>query len=213
MAWLKRALIADDHGVTRRGLGEILRDLYPGIEIGEAVDQPSMLARVRQGGWDIVLLDAMMPSARAAETTRAVRAIDPSLPILVITAATGLDSVIETIKAGANGLIHKHRCIDEVVEAIRKVAAGETYLHPDTEAEIERELAASKQPLLHERLSEREGEIFRRLALGRAVKEIAGDLDISAKTVATYVARIRQKTNLGSYVEITRYAMQNGLVR
>jgi two-component system invasion response regulator UvrY len=213
MTELMRALVADDHGVARRGLAEILRDIFPGIEVDEAEDAPTTLDKVQEGDWDIVLLDAIMPGAEGVDAARAIRAIDPTVPILMITAATELEFVIQSIKAGANGLIHKQRGGDEMIEAIRKVAAGETYLHPETAAEIAQELGMIKAALPHERLSVRETEIFRGLARGRAVKEIAGDLGISAKTVATYVSRIRQKTNLGSYVQITRYAMQNGLVQ
>jgi two-component system invasion response regulator UvrY len=213
MSVVKRALVADDHSVARRGLAEILRDQYPGVEIHEAADAPTMLDKFGQGGWDIVLLDAMMPGARGVESVHAIRAIDQLVPVLMVTAAAELEYVIQAMKAGVNGVIHKQRASDEMIDAIRRVAAGETYLHPETAAEIALEMGVGKPALPHERLSAREGEIFRGLALGRAVKEIAGDLGISAKTVATYVGRIRQKTNLVSYVEITRYAMQNGLVQ
>ena len=153
------------------------------------------------------------------EVLKAIREIDKDVPILMITAATELEYVIQSVRAGANGLTHhKHRASEELVEAIRKVAAGEIYLHPETAMEIAQQLHQNEPALPHDRLSEREFEIFRLLAMGRAVKEIAGDLGISTKTVATYVSRIREKTNLGSYVNITplrdpaRSGGQHGLV-
>jgi DNA-binding NarL/FixJ family response regulator len=212
MTAFTRALIADDHSITRRGLAELLRDVYPTVVIGEADDALSTLEKVGEERWDILLLDAMMPGSEGMELTRAIRAIAPALPILMITAAVELEYVLQAMNAGVNGLIHKHRAGDEMVEAIRQVASGETYLHPDTALQIAQDRQSRKAAPPHERLSHRELEIFRGLARGRAVKEIAGDLGISAKTVATYVARIRQKTGLGSYVDITRYALHHAMV-
>jgi two-component system invasion response regulator UvrY len=120
--------------------------------------------------------------------------------------------VIETMKAGANGLIHKHHAADDLLLAIQRVAGGGTYLHADTAVAIARTLQAPKAVLPHEALSEREMEVFRRIALGSAIKEIGFELGLSNKTVATYLARIREKTGLNGHVEIARYALQHRLV-
>jgi DNA-binding NarL/FixJ family response regulator len=116
------------------------------------------------------------------------------------------------MKAGANGLIHKHRGSDDLVDAIRQVAGGGQYLHPETAIAVAGALRDEKQSLLHERLSARELEILRLIAQGRAVKEIAADLHLSDKTIATYVSRIREKTGLSSPVDMARYALQHRLV-
>lgn len=209
---MRSVLIADDHAVTRRGLREIINEAFDGVEIGEAVDAPSAIAQVSARPWDLVLLDVLMPGATVLEVLAAIRGARPVTPVLALTAATEIEYVVQTLKAGANGLVHKHRAPDELLEAIRRVLAGGTYLHPDTAAEIAAGLGAAAVPEPHTRLSERELEIFRLIALGKAVKEIAVDLSISDKTVATYLARIREKTGLNSHVEIARYALRHKLV-
>jgi two-component system invasion response regulator UvrY len=209
---MRNVLIADDHEVTRRGVREILRDAFDDVEITEVVDGKSVRERLATRSWDLILLDIMMPGSSILETLAHIRSHDATVPVLVLTSASEIEYVVETMKAGANGLIHKHRASAELIEAIRRVADGGTYLHAETAAALASALRETKPPLLHHKLSERELEIFRAIALGRAIKEIAGDLGLSDKTVATYLARIREKTGLTSHVEIARYALQNGLV-
>jgi DNA-binding NarL/FixJ family response regulator len=114
------------------------------------------------------------------------------------------------MKAGADGVIHKHHAVDDLLQAARRIADGGSYLHADTAAAIAKTLHARKPTLPHHDLSERELDIFRRIALGRAIKEIGFDLGLSEKTVAAYLARIREKTGLMSHVEIARYALKTG---
>ncbi|MCE9575059.1 MAG: response regulator transcription factor [Deltaproteobacteria bacterium] len=210
---MNHALIADDHEVTRRGLREILREAWPEVAISEAGDHGALRAMLPTQPWDLILLDVFMPGATVLDGLAAIREAAPRVPVLVLTAATGIEYVVETMKAGASGLIHKHRAADDLVEAIARVAAGGTYLHPDTAAEIATSLRpAPVTESRHDRLSPRELEIFRLIALGRAIKEIAAELEVSDKTVATYVARIREKTGLTTYVEIARYALHQKLV-
>jgi DNA-binding NarL/FixJ family response regulator len=154
----------------------------------------------------------MMPGPGILDLLGSIRAVNPGVPVLVLTASNEIEYVIETMKAGANGLIHKHHAVDDLLHAVQRVADGGTYLHADTAIAIATTLQRRKPTLLHHDLSQRELEIFRRIALGRAIKEIGFDLGLSDKTVATYLARIREKTGLTSHVEIARYALKNGLV-
>ena len=209
---MRHVLVADDHEVTRRGVSEIVREAFDGVQIHEAQDSASVAALLDACKWDLILLDVMMPGEDVMTTLGRIRAVDPGVPILILTAALELEYVIQTMKAGANGLIHKHRAADELLDAIRRVANGGTYLHADTAAAIATSLRQERTPLPHEQLSEREMEVFCLIALGKAVKEIAWDLGLSDKTVATYLARIREKTGLTTHVEIARYALQNRLV-
>lgn len=209
---MKKVLVAEDHEVTRRGLAEMLREALGVVDITEVENVPSLTARLAEQAWDLILLDIIMPGGSIIDTTRQIRATDANVPVLVITAATELEYVLQSMSAGANGLAHKHLPGDELVDAIRKVSTGGTYLHSETAVEIAKSLRGEGPAMPHELLSERELDVFRGVARGRAVKEIAGDLGISDKTVATYLARIREKTGLINHVEITRYALQNGLV-
>lgn len=209
---MRFVLIADDHEVTRRGIREIVHEAFPTVEIFEAANGEGLRALLDARPWSLILLDVMMPGSNVLDMLAQIRAISPTLPVLVLTATTEVEYVVQTIKAGANGFIQKHRASDELLEAIRRVEGGGTYLHADTAMAIAAMLRETKPALVHQKLSERELQIFRLLALGRAIKEIANDLELSDKTVATYLARIREKTGLSSPVEIARYALKNGLV-
>lgn len=209
---LRHVLIADDHAVTRRGVRDIVLDLFESAECVEVANGDEAVAALGDRPWDLLLLDVMMPGMPILEVLAQARAKNASVPILVLTASDETQYFVETMKAGANGLIHKQQAASELHEAIRRVAAGGHYLHPDTAVAIAESLRERKPKRLHDDLSEREIEIFRRIALGRSVKEIAFDLGLSDKTVATYLARVRTKTGLVSHVEIARYALRNGLV-
>jgi DNA-binding NarL/FixJ family response regulator len=159
-----------------------------------------------------VILDAVLPDANLLETLALIRRGWPRVPVLVLTAAVELEFVIQSMKAGANGLIHKHRASQDLLEAVRRVADGGSWLHPETAAQVAATLREAPHALAHQALSGRELEIFKLIALGLAIKEIAGKLALSDKTVATYLTRIREKTGLQSHVEIARYALKHQLV-
>ena len=209
---MRNVLIADDHAVTRHGIRQLLRDAFEDVEVVGVGDGNAALAQLAARPWDLILLDVMMPGPSILEMLARIRAVDPAVPVLVLTASSEIEYVIETMKAGANGLIHKHHAVDDLLDAVQRIAEGGTYLHPETAAAIAKTLHARKPTLPHHDLSERELDIFRRIALGRAIKEIGFDLGLSEKTVATYLARIREKTGLTSHVDIARYALKNGLV-
>jgi two-component system, NarL family, invasion response regulator UvrY len=209
---MRNILIADDHEVTRRGVGEILREAFADADIVGVGNAGAVLTQLITRSWDLVILDIIMPGSNILELLASIRATHPSLPVLVLTAAMEVEYAVQTIKAGANGLIHKHRAAEELLEAIRKVADGGMYLHAETALMLAAALRESPPTLPHHKLSERELEIFLLIARGRAIKAIAGDLGLSDKTIATYLVRIREKTGLISYVDIARYALQNRLV-
>lgn len=210
---MRRVLIADDHPVTRRGLHAIVQEVFEDAEIGEASDAATAIELVTARKWDLLLLDIFMPGTGSnLDLLPRIRKAAPSLPILVITSATDLSFAIQSIKAGANGFMHKHLPPEELVRAISTVIEGGTYMPGETAAAIARSLSEDRPILPHEKLSRRELDVLRGLARGRAVKEIAGDLEISEKTVATYIARIRDKTGLQTFVEMARYALQHELV-
>ncbi len=209
---MRKILIADDHAVTRRGIRELLLERYPAAQVHEAQDGQEALLRFADGGFDLVLLDVMMPGPGIIDLLRSLRAADAAVPVLVLTGSSEVEYVIETMKAGANGLLHKHLAADDLLLAVEQVAGGGSYLHPDTAIAVAQALRQRHAARPHDALSERELQIFRRIALGQAIKEIGFALELSEKTVATYLARIRDKTGLNSHVDIARYALKNGLV-
>lgn len=212
---MRHILIADDHEVTRRGLRGLLCEAFTDLDVVEADDTAKVLSLVRERRWDLILLDVLMPGLGIVETLKHVRATDASVPVLVVTAATETAYAVEVMRGGARGIVHKHRAADELLAAVQRVLDGQTYLHGETAMAIAETLAESlrQAPALpHERLSEREREIFVHIARGLAVKQIAADLGLSESTVTTYLARIREKTGLGSRVDIARYALTHRLV-
>lgn len=209
---MDRILIADDHQVTRRGLQEILREEFREISFGEARDADEALRLAEDSEWDLILLDIVMPGMGVIELIGAIRGECPDTPILILTAVTEQEYVVRTLQAGANGFISKQHAADELITAVRKVMGGETFLTGEGISHLAASLRGDDQELPHRKLSKREMQVFIHIAQGRTIKEIGGELNLSDKTVGTYLARIKEKTGLISYVEIARYAMRHHLV-
>jgi DNA-binding NarL/FixJ family response regulator len=205
-------LIADDHDTVRRGLKEILREVYKEVDFGEAASATDVLTRIRSRQWDLVLLDIQMPGPSVVEVLAQIRS-NSSVPILILTASPEHSYATKTIKAGANGYINKHYASEQLINAIKCVLKGETYLSQEAVQVLASSLrvgGGAEQP--HEKLSARELEILRMISSGKSVKIIAADLHLSEKTIASYLSRIKEKTRLSSYVEMTRYAIQHRLI-
>jgi len=206
-----RILVADDHELVRRGLTLVLEDAFGRIEIGEAVSSQEALRQVADRKWDIVLLDLNMPGSRGLDLLAEIRRLRPKLPVLVLSASSEAEYGFRTLKAGAAGYVNKQHASEELVLAVREALAGRTYVGSATARKLAENLRGDAVRLPHEKLSDRELEVFHLIARGRSAKEIAGELRLSEKTVGTYVARIKDKTGLRGPVEITRYAFQNKL--
>jgi len=209
---MTRVLIADDHQVVRHGLRQILQDEFKEFHIGEANDSAQAVELVASKTWDLVLLDINMPGRGGLDALAEIRRLRPKLPILVLSAAPEAEYAVRALKAGAAGYINKQFASDELIVAVRKVMGGGMYASGMVAETLLSGLKAGGEKALHEKLSDRELHVFHLIGMGRSVKEIAAELSLSDKTVATYLARIKEKTGLKSYVEITRYAFQNKLV-
>lgn len=209
---MKRILIADDHEVVRRGLKWILQDHFHKVEIGEAVTAREALARLKDRKWDLLLLDLSLPDRSGLEVLGEVSRADLDLPILVLSAAPEEDFAVRALRSGAAGYLSKQNAGEQVISAVSKVLAGGTYVSAAVAEKLAAELKQGASQAPHEQLSEREFEVLRLIALGRTVKEIAGDMCLSEKTVGTYLLRIKKKTGLATPVQITRYALSHKLV-
>lgn len=209
---MPKILVADDHEVTRRGIRDILLEEFENLSIEETQDATETLEKAIHEDWDLILLDILMPGMNVTQLLKEIREVHPDTPILILTAVTEMEYVIRTIKAGANGYISKQHASDDLVAAIRKVLSGETYLSSDAISELVANLRGEDPEMPHQKLSHREMQVFRSIAMGKTIKEIGSELSLSEKTVGTYLSRIKEKTGLISYVEITRYAMQHRLV-
>lgn len=206
-----RVVIADDHRILREGLKQLLQSAPDLTVVGEAGDGHEALARVRGTDFDVLLLDMSMPGKNGMELIRQVKAERPKLRVLVLSMHEEHQYAVRSIRAGASGYLTKESAALELVAAIRKVAGGGAYIS----AEVAEQLALASMPRAegppHTLLSDREYQVFRRLVAGAAVTQIAGDLNLSVKTVSTHKARLMEKLGVGNQAELIHYALKHRL--
>jgi two-component system response regulator NreC len=203
-----RVVIADDHSVVRRGLRQVL-EADGGFEIvAEAGDIAGARRYVRGHHPDVLVLDLNMPEGSSLNAVPDIRAENPETQIVVLTMQNEPAYARQALGAGVLGYVLKDAADAELVEAVRRAAAGDRYLNPRLGARI----AAEPPPGPPDGLSEREVEVLRMVALGHTNNEIAKELYLSVRTVETHRAHIQQKLRLGSRSELVRYALEHGLV-
>jgi two-component system, NarL family, invasion response regulator UvrY len=207
-----RVLLVDDHAVVRKGMKAILEDGLPGVVVSEAADGDQALAVLAEPP-DAVVLDLSMPGRSGIDLLVEIKHRYPKLPVLIMSLHGEEQFALRALRAGAAGYLTKAAAPEQLVAAVTKVTRGGRYI---TEAVAER-LAADvggKDPAAapHERLSDREFEVMRGIASGSSVSEIAEQMHLSVKTVSTYRTRLLEKMGMATNAELTRYAIQNGLV-
>ena len=202
-------MIADDHSVVRRGLRQVL-DAEEGFEVvAEASDLESARRYVRGHRPDVLILDLNLPEGLSLGAIPDIRADSPETQIVVLTMQNEPAYARQALSAGALGYVLKEAAESELVEAVQRAAAGDTYLNPRLGARV----AAEPPPGPPDGLSEREVEVLRMIALGHTNSEIADELYLSVRTVETHRAHIQQKLRLGSRSELVRYALDHKLIR
>ncbi|HEY3155351.1 MAG TPA: response regulator transcription factor [Candidatus Eisenbacteria bacterium] len=207
-----RALIADDHAVLRRGLADVLSEERDIVVRGEAGSCREVLAKLRQGEWDVVVLDLNFPDGNGLDLLREIKRERPKLPILILTIASEDQYAVRALRSGASGYLTKESAPEELVQAVRKVVAGGRYVSPKLAERLAVMIDRDAEQPPHDQLSEREFQVFRLIASGRAVSQVAEELHLSVKTVSTYRARVLEKMNLRTNAELTVYAVRNHLV-
>jgi two-component system invasion response regulator UvrY len=205
-----RVLVCDDHQIVREGIRQILADASDIALAGEAADGAEALARARTGGLDVVLLDIAMPQRDGLDVLKQLRAELPQLPVLVLSTYPDRQYAVRCLKLGAAGYLNKSADAEQLVAAIRRAAGGRLFITPAVAELLAGALGEPEAPL-HERLSRREYQVFRQLAAGRSVGEIAETLHIAPNTVSTYRARILEKTGVRNDVELALYAVRNDI--
>ncbi|HXT15416.1 MAG TPA: response regulator transcription factor [Gemmatimonadaceae bacterium] len=210
-----RVVLADDHAVIREGL-KLLVNAQPDMEvIGEAVDGEMALRVACELTPDVIVMDLSMPVLGGAAAAERVRRECPVVKVLALTVHEDRSYLAQLLKAGATGYILKRAAPEELVHAVRAVAAGGTYIDPAMAPALVQGYLQSRRRLratAHEVLSERERDVLVRIARGNSNKEIARDLGLSVKTVETYKARFTEKLGVRSRVEIARYAAEHRLL-
>jgi DNA-binding NarL/FixJ family response regulator len=208
-----RLLLVDDHPVVRKGTRDLLDGEADFRVVGEAGSGEEAIVRARELTPDVILMDVSMPGMNGIEATRQIKAERPQQNVLVLTSYDDDAYVFALLEAGAAGYLLKNASEDELLGAVRAVAAGESALHPSVARKVLERFSAgatSSPPL--DTLSPRELEVLRIAATGRTNKEIARDLDISPRTVQVHLANIFSKLDVGSRTEAVLIGIKRGWV-
>jgi len=207
-----RILIADDHAIVRKGLKQILLEHYPSAFIGEAHDAEALITSTINSEWDIVICDMNMPGRSGLDALHQIKQTSPKLPVLIMSMYPEDQYALRVLKAGASGYLGKETIHDDIIKAIETVRLGKRFITPGIAEKLADafDVDSTRQP--HEILSDREFDVFKLLASGKAVTEIAEQLSLSATTISTYRSRIMDKMNMHSNAELTRYALENSLI-
>lgn len=207
-----RILVADDHPLFRRGVRDILAEGLDKVTIGEAGTAEELLEHIRTSRWDAVVMDISMPGPGAPETIKQLKQTAPTLPILVLSMHPEDQYAVRMFKSGANGYLAKASAGTDLIAALKKVMTGGKHVSPAVAERLAVDAGARKGRQSVEALSDREHQVLCLIASGKSLSEIAQELSLSVTTVATYRARILEKLGMKNNAELTRYAIQNGLV-
>ncbi|MCZ8132096.1 MAG: response regulator transcription factor [Steroidobacteraceae bacterium] len=206
-------LIADDHAVVRAGLRQFLAEDRTITQIGEAASGKETLDILRTGKWDLVILDIGMPDRSGLDVLRHIRAAHPSTKVLVISGYPERQYALNVLRAGASGFLAKTSAADDLLKAVNAVLQGRRYVSATLAELLLSDIDGGSDKPIHSKLSEREFQIFTKLASGQAVSEIADELCLSVKTVSTYRTRILEKMSLRTNADLTSYALRNGIIQ
>jgi two-component system invasion response regulator UvrY len=204
-------LIVDDHAILRRGLKEILEREFRDISIGGAGTAEEALTQLDSEKWDLVILDITMPGRSGLDVLRNLKALRPKLPVLVLSMHPEDQYGKRVLKAGASGYMNKESAPEELIKAVRKLLSGGRYVSPTLAETLAVDLGRDDGTPAHERLSDREFEVLRKMASGKTVGQIAQELHLSVPTVSTYRARILEKMGMSNTAELIRYALSHHL--
>jgi two-component system, NarL family, invasion response regulator UvrY len=205
-------LIADDHAVVRKGLKQILLEEYPSAKIGEVADAEALIAQVMSDGWDIVICDMNMPGRSGLDALSQLKQVAPTIPVLIMSMYPEDQYALRVLKAGAAGYLGKDSIHDEIIKAVQTVMLGKKFITPTVAERLANAYRDDSAQQPHELLSDREFDVFKLLAAGKSVSEIATQLSLSSTTVSTYRARIIEKMNLRSNAALTRYAIEKKII-
>lgn len=208
-----RIAIVDDHAMVRAGLKQFFADQPDFTVVAEACNGREALDIARKGQVDVILLDISMPLHSGVDALAGIRARAPELPVLILSGFPEAHYATTLLRQGASGYINKDCDPEDIVKAIRTVFRGRKYISPSVAEQLAEGLSGGGNAPLHEQLSERELQVFLRLARGEAIGHMAVSMSLSVKTVSTYRTRVMDKMHLASNSDLTYYALKNGLIQ
>lgn len=209
---MTKVLIADDHALVRAGLRQFLQESGRFATIAEASSGVQALDMLRGARFDLLILDINMPDRGGLDILKHVRAGYPETKVLILSGFPERQYAVNVLKAGASGFLSKESAPDELLKAVNQVLSGRRYVSANLAELLVSELDTDHDKPLHSDLSEREFQIFCKLAQGQSVSEIANELSLSVKTVSTYRTRVLEKMSFKSNADITSYALRNELI-
>jgi two-component system, NarL family, invasion response regulator UvrY len=209
---MKNILLVDDHSIVRQGLKNLI-ELEADLAVtGEASSGIEALKLVRSNSYDIIVLDISMPDKNGVDTLHDLKHIAPDLPVLILSGYAEAQYALNLMRNGCKGYLSKDADPDEIIKAIRTIASGKRYVSSELAELMTEQLSHPSDKQLHEALSDREFQVFFKLAGGLSPTEIASELNISIKTVSTYRTRILEKMSLKTNADLTYYAIKNELI-
>ncbi len=207
-----RIVIVDDHAIVRAGLRQYFSEQVDFRVTGEAATGREAMEFVRKGDVDVMLLDLSMPDQSGVDALAAIKARSPDLPVLILSGYPETHYATTLLRQGAAGFLNKECDPEEIVKAIRTVFRGRKYITPAVAELLADGLSGNPDKPAHEQLSEREFQVFLRLAKGETIGHMADSMSLSVKTVSTYRTRVMEKMKLASNSDLTYYALKNGLI-
>lgn len=207
-----RVLIADDHAIVRKGLAHLIKEEFSGAEVDEASNGIEVFEKVKDGIWDVILIDISMPGRSGLDTLKQIRDFGIKAPVLVISMHPEDQYAVRVLKAGASGFLNKDTATEELITAIHKVLTGKKYISASLAEKLADGIDNSGTKTLNELLSDREMQVLQLIAAGKTVGTIAEEISLSVNTISTYRARILEKLNLSNNAELMRCAIDNGLI-
>lgn len=207
-----RVLIADDHPLIRKGLGQILSGSVYVDTVDEANDAFAALELAKKKKYDVIILDISLPGKDGMAALPELKDIQPETPILMLSIQPEEQYAVRAFRLGASGCLNKSSAPEELVAAIRTIAGGGTYLSPKVSDLVMESLRGTDRSKPHELLSERETQVMLLIGRGKTVGEIADQLALSVKTISTYRSRLLEKLGLENNAQIVEYVFRNKLI-
>jgi len=207
-----KILIADDHTLFRKGLKHILSE-YPDLVVtDEASNGQEVLDKIWHNDYDMVLLDITMPGMTGLDALKQLKNDKPKLPVLVLSMHPEEQYAVRVIRAGASGYLRKESAPDELITAIQKISGGRKYITSSLAERLADNVESTAEKPLHDTLSDREFEVFRMIAAGKTIKQIAEALFLNARTISTYRSRILEKMQIKTNAELIHYAIKHQIL-
>lgn len=208
-----KVVIADDHPLIREGIKKVVNSKIDLEVVGEAEDGDELLDILEDKEPNILILDITMPGKSGLELLKHINSLYPNLPVLVLSIHSEERFAIRALRAGAYGYLTKTSISEDLIKAIHKITTEKRkYITPEVAEQLASQVDINKDNPIHEELSDREFQVLCMIAKGMKVTDIAQELSLSPQTIHTYRTRIKEKMNVSSNVEMTRYAIENNLI-